>query len=349
MGGPGIEPALLEWARFAYRGWRDEGVSAPSGSPPAAGIECLGLGPLLHRALRHRRDARAEAFAVAHQRAAGPNLALVGRVARARDALLAHGITPVLIKGGAFLLRHSPGDLGVRALADFDLLVGPERFDEAFARLAEAGWRRLVPALTHSSRVAPAITLVTTDARGISVQLDLHRHLAQWPLLKEFPARVIAQAETVGGWPMSTVAHSALLVAAHRARHAFANDARDLVDLAAASHAMDDAAWVRVEDEGAELGLTGALYGAMRQAAWWLDEEGGPGARRAAAVRARLGRGRVALLDRMADPRFVLMRSSPWAGPLGRNFAVFPAAFHAPWRSLVAAAVFLPRRVMEGG
>lgn len=348
MTGPGIEPALREWARFAFRGWRDEGVPAPAGSPPAAGIERLGLGPLLHRALRDRRDARAEAFAVAHQRAAGPNLALVGRVARARDALLAHGITPVLIKGGAFLLRHSPGDLGIRALADFDLLVGPERFDEAFARLAESGWRRLVPALRHSSRVAPAITLVSTDARGVDVQLDLHRHLAQWPLLKEFPARVISQAETVGGWPMSTLAHAALIVGAHRARHAFANDARDLVDLAAASHALDDGAWARVAGEATGLRLTGALHGALRQAACWLDEEDGPLARRAAFLRSHLGRARAALLDRMSDPAFVLTRSSPWSGPLGRNFGVFPAALHAPWRALVAAAVFLPRRVVEG-
>ncbi len=348
MDGSGIEPALRAWTRFACRGWRDEGVATPRGSPPAAGIERLGLAPLLFRALRDRQDARAGLFAAAYHRAAGQNLALFGPMARARDTLLDHGITPLLIKGGAFLLRHAPGDLGVRALADLDVLVGPERFDEALARLTEAGWRRLVPALRYSSRVAPAIALVSTGARGISTQLDLHRHLAQWPLLKELPARAIAQAETVGGWPMISVAHSVLLVAAHRTRHAFANDARDLVDLAAAVTAIDDAAWARVVEEGAGLGLTGALYAVMRQAAWWLDEEDGAIARRAAALRSRLHPARAALLDRLADPAFVLARSSPWAGPLGRNFGVFPAAFHAPWRSLVAAIVFLPRRALEG-
>jgi hypothetical protein len=89
-------------------------------------------------------------------------------------------------------LRHPSSDLGVRAMADFDLLVGPERFDEAFAVLTEAEWRRSSPELKYSSRVSPAVTLSSADVHGATVQIDLHRHLAQWPLLKEMAGLVLA-------------------------------------------------------------------------------------------------------------------------------------------------------------
>jgi hypothetical protein len=232
-------------------------------------------------------------------------------------------------------------------MADFDLLVGPEPFDEAFAALSEAGWRRASPELQFSSRVAPAVTLVTKDAGGVAVQIDLHRHLAQWPLLKEMPARVVAGAEAPGGWHLPSPLHAALVVGLHRTRHAFANDARDLTDLAVTSSTLTDELWGDVVREARLLGLTGALYAVVRQAAWWFGSDGDALTTRAVALRARLGGLRVALLDRMAAPAFALTLSSPWSGPLGRNFGVFPAAFHSPVRSVVAAMVFLPRRVVE--
>ncbi len=338
---------LGAWTRFVARGWRDPSVAAPGCDLPAADLVRLGIGPLAYRVLRDRGDARALQFEPHHRRASLQNLATVARVAPARELLGSRGITPVLIKGGAFLLRHSPSDLGVRAMADFDLLVGPERFDEAFAVLTEAGWRRASPELKYSSRVSPAVTLFSADAHGATVQIDLHRHLAQWPLLKELPAVVIAHAEEQGGWVLPSARHAALIVALHRARHAFANDGRDLLDLAVSTSGIDDSGWAAVLDEARALGVTGALCGAMGQAAWWFGGDGDPLACRSLALRARLGHVRVALLDRMAAPACALTQTSPWSGPVGRNFGVFPAAFDAPLRSLVAAAVFLPRRVME--
>ncbi len=344
----GVEPALREWTRFAWRGWRDATAPAPAGPPPVEALRNLGLAPVVFRLLRRRDDARAAAFGDSHRNTAGSNLLQFARVARARDALAARGITPVLIKGAAFVLRYSPGDAGVRAFADLDLLVGPARFDVALEVLTTSGWRRGAPGLRYSSRVAPAIALVADDPSGMPVQLDLHRGLAQWPLLRRLPAKVMAAAEILGGWPVCSARHLALVAALHRARHAFANDARDLFDTMVATGGLDDASWAGLMEEAAAEGLTGALYGTMRQAAWWFAADEDAALRRVAALRRALGPVRRALLDRMADPALPLTRSSKWSGPAGRNFAVFPAAFHAPFASLVAAAVFLPRRVIEG-
>lgn len=345
---PRPSPELREWTRFAWQGWHDATTRAPAGAPPSAGLRRLGLAPLVFRLLRRRDDERAAGFGDSHRNTAGSNLLLFARAARARDVLAQRAIVPVLIKGGAFVLRSSPNDAGVRAFADLDLLVGPARFDEALAALTAAGWRRGDPALRYSSRVAPAVALVTADPSGLPAQLDLHRHLAQWPLLRALPARVMAGAEPIGGWSVCSTRHAVLVAALHRARHAFANDARDLFDLWVSASGIDEEGWNGLVQEAAAFGLTGALYGAMRQAAWWFGGEDDVVTRRARSLRAPLGRLRAALLDRMAAPAFALTQASPWSGPAGRNFGVFPAAFHAPFASLVAAVVFLPRRVMEG-
>jgi hypothetical protein len=193
------------------------------------------------------------------------------------------------------------------------------------------------------------VTLSADLGGGAEVQLDLHRHLAQWPLLSGLPAEVLQRSEVVNGWRLPSLADAALVLAVHRARHAFANDARDLVDLRHNLAELDDRAWDQLAVDARRLGLTGALYGAMRQALWWFADDLDPALGRLGRLRCELGLVRRAAIDRMANISLPLTQSSPWGGPLGRNFGVFPAAFHAPLRSIVAAAVFLPRRVAEEG
>lgn len=337
---------LRAWTHFAWRAWRDPDVEPPRVALPIEDVRLLGLGPLVFHALRARGDERAAGLTDLHRASAGANLVAFARVARARDALRQHGIAPVLIKGGAFLLRHSAVDVGVRTLADLDLLVEGARFDEALEVLRADGWHAAFPGRARSGRVAPAIGLLAAGAGGAAVQLDLHRHLTQWPLLRALAPRVLAGAETVGGWAVPTARHAVLIVALHRARHAFANDARDLFDLAADATSLGDDGWRSVVEEAEELGLTGALYGALHQAAWWLGDAGI--ARRASGAGERLGPVRRRVIARMADPSFVLTQRSPWMGPLGRNLGVFPAALHAPFASLAAAALYLPARAIEG-
>jgi hypothetical protein len=341
------DASMRRWAWFASRGWRDASMEPPTGEFPVGALRRLGLAPMAHQALRVLGDPRAAELAEDYRTAASRNLALFAKVAAAREVLDAAGIPAVLIKGGAFLVRCCPRDFGTRPMADLDLLVGPDRFDEAFSLLSNAGWRRTSPELKYSSRVSPAVTLSADLGGGAEVQLDLHRHLAQWPLLSGLPAEVLQRSEVVNGWRLPSLADAALVLAVHRARHAFANDARDLVDLYCCIADLDDGDWRHLVVEAGRLGLTAALYGAMRQSLWWFADDLDPALWRLAALRRELGVFRRTAIDRMANISLPLTQSSRWGGPLGRNFGVFPAAFHAPLRSIVAAAVFLPRRVLE--
>ena len=150
------------------------------------------------------------------------------------------------------------------------------------------------------------------------------------------------------GWQTCGPADEILMVAVHRARHVFANDARDLVDLAVAVEELDDPAWEALLDDAEASGLTGALYASLRQMAWWLAGPEDAVTGRVEELRRSLPGARTRQLDGMAGPELVLTRASPLATPLGRHGRVFPATIGGYWRSLAAALVFLPARLVEG-
>jgi hypothetical protein len=313
------------------------------------GLERLRLTPLLFRALRDRGDPRAAELAAGHDRVAAANLVLFSRVADARDVLGQRGLAGVLFKGGAFLVRYSRRDIGMRALGDLDLLVPRERFAEAVAALREAGWRTALEGYHRSGEVAPAHTLCIGEDGdpGGAVQLDVHRQLAQWPLLRTLPARVLSRCEAVGGWRVPSPVDTLLIAALHRARHGFLLDARDLVDLQRTADDLDEAGWRLLADEAGRARLTGAVYAALRQAHWWFGADDEVQRRGRALLRLGLGGLRASLLERMAPGSGPYVPSPVWQRPLARNLLVFPVAFRAPLASLAAAGTFLPRRAWE--
>lgn len=336
-----VPAGVRAWARFAYQGWRDPSLAAPVEPLPALDMRRLGLAPLLHHVLHRRGDARASQFAAEHRQAAENNLRALARVARVRDLLEAHGISPVLIKGGAFLVRYAAGNVGIRAMGDLDLLVARERFDDAFRLLEADGWQRANPELKYSSRVAPAIGL--TD-RATGVHLDLHRELAQWPLLRSLPDGVRARSEVVGGWRVPSAMDMVLVAAVHRARHGFLLGLRDLVDLQCA---LDERGHRPLVGTARETGLAGCAYAAARQAGWWFAEGIQTGSDNVDALSSRLSAMRRYVLRRIAAVERPFAPAPFWQSPMARNLIVFPVVFGAPTRSLAAAAIFLPRRALE--
>jgi hypothetical protein len=83
-------------------------------------------------------DARA-ALRASIEQTAVHNTRTLAELARATAILRAAGIASVAMKGAALLTRHYPRP-GMRYTYDFDLLVDPERIDEAVARLRAAGY-----------------------------------------------------------------------------------------------------------------------------------------------------------------------------------------------------------------
>jgi hypothetical protein len=103
-----------------------------------------------------------------------------GTLAAAIELLDAAGIDPVLAKGAALATTVYP-EPGTRAMADVDLLIGPERVDDAVEVLIAAGWSRVDPVegpFFHDVAVA--------EANGRSV--DLHRWVV-FPRFAPVPER----------------------------------------------------------------------------------------------------------------------------------------------------------------
>jgi hypothetical protein len=261
---------------------------------------------------------------------------------------VSEGVPCVLIKGGAFLVRFSPDDLGVRPLADVDMLVPDGAFERALTLLTGHGWMPIENGKVRSGPMAPAVTLAAETKAGCT-QVDLHRQLAQWPLLPRLPRELLARAEACHDWLVPPARDMVLIAASHRARHGFLLDARDLADVQRAVEDLGKDEWRRLRREAARHGLTGAVYATMRQATWWFGAAG-EWERPSAPVlelRGAIGPLRRTLLERMAHVAGPYAGAPVWQRPVVRNFAVNFAAFHTPSRVLVSAATFLPRRARE--
>jgi hypothetical protein len=84
------------------------------------------------------------------------------------------GVGPILAKGAA-LSTTVYAEPGLRPIADVDLVIGSDGFDDALAAFAAAGWRRPTATLSPYDHAVEVV-----DERGRSI--DLHR----WVLFPRF-------------------------------------------------------------------------------------------------------------------------------------------------------------------
>jgi hypothetical protein len=84
------------------------------------------------------------------------------------------GVRPILAKGAA-LSTTVYAEPGLRPIADVDLVIGSDDFDDALAAFAAAGWRRPTATLSPYDHAVEVV-----DQRGRSI--DLHR----WVLFPRF-------------------------------------------------------------------------------------------------------------------------------------------------------------------
>lgn len=304
------------------------------------------LGPLLYCGLSAARDARAAAFLPDYRQALTANRYRLSHAVAAREALEGAGLRPVLLKGGAFVQRFATATAGVRPMSDLDVLVGPGEFAEAGRVLAGLGFEAVrVDRFPVSHRAAPARSFLKAHG-GSSVEIDLHRAVGQWPVGTALLRVVRDTAERAGGWLVPSLPAAFCLAALHRARHGYLLSCMDLLDVARATTAMDEREWAETVDVAARCAATGAAYAALRQACWWF---GGGDVERARleSLRARIGRARRELLNRMAPLEGPLAAVPFWNRPLVRNLVVIPCATGTPGRALVAMSTFLPLRAAD--
>jgi len=94
----------------------------------------------------------------------------------AAAVLASMGITPLVVKGASLAVSVYPLS-GVRPMADVDLVIGDDRFDEALGALVAAGWYR---PRTLESPFDHAMEILDPEGRAV----DMHR----WVLFPRFAA-----------------------------------------------------------------------------------------------------------------------------------------------------------------
>jgi len=123
-------------------------------------------------------DSERDAVARAHRRAMGEVLLLEEMLLAAVDVLDSVGIAHRVLKGSALSHTVHP-DPSERSFGDNDLLVEPNRINEAVDALVAAGAVRPQPRLTASfdRRFAKSVTLEWLH----NTEIDIHRTLAPGP------------------------------------------------------------------------------------------------------------------------------------------------------------------------
>jgi hypothetical protein len=308
----------------------------PAAGPRAVALaRSLGVAPYVHwRAASglasvspRLADEIAGALETDFDRATERNRRRLARLAECLGALAGRVRPPVVLKGADLAVNAYP-HVGLRTMADVDLLLEREELADAGAALARSGLREVAEGWTRSPR-APRYHLapLVCPATGLVIEL----HWALWDERFAFPGLCLPAADALAAAVPGRIfgAPCRFLGAAHRIGyhcfhlavwHAFELGLRGLVDLA----------WLRARGApaAAELdrGLRGTglapIAGACLDAATRLL---GPGD---APLSLRLERRRVSPLARWLAPIF---RARLWGRPLPAPLAGFPG-----WRHLAA-------------
>lgn len=77
------------------------------------------------------------------------NLQIIAQAKEINTLLLANGITPIFLKGTAFLLEGLYEDIAERMVGDIDFLVSNNNFSKAVALLKNAGYQKTTPKVTN--------------------------------------------------------------------------------------------------------------------------------------------------------------------------------------------------------
>lgn len=200
---------------------------------------------------------------------AAVRLALDCATAETVDALRAHGVRAILMKGPA-ISRWLYDQASDRGYGDIDLLVSPGQFDAAAEVLGELGYQGVLPARWLGIR---AVEVVEHEQHFVRdgqwpVEVDLHRQLL-WTADDPSDAWRLLSADTeqmeVGGADVDVLrpAARAVILALHAAQHG-SGFPRALIDLQLAIDGLDPELWRAAAGLADDLGVSGPFATGLR-------------------------------------------------------------------------------------
>ena len=189
-------------------------------------------------------------------------------LAEISERLAAGGIDSIVLKGLP-LSQQLHGNPLLRESIDIDLLVSPERFEEAAAILLETGWRRVGPDFGETPRRKQWYDRLVHDCPFIGpggIVVELHRRLLENPYLFNAPFGRLWQegrTQTAGEHAYRVLGDGHLLfyLAFHGAAHGW-HRLKWLCDIAALLAAADEQ-WLARSSARCPRGLATALGSAL--------------------------------------------------------------------------------------
>lgn len=245
------------WRRFAIAGG-----APPEGLPPWSALYRDGL--LLRVARRLGRPVP-EAFTAFATATRAANIVRLRDLHEVAATLATSGVDCVAVKGAARLVV-APACVATRPMSDLDLLVAPRDYADAVAALEQSGFRAIDERRPVSSSWTCEVEL-RRQRGSFTTAIDLHRGLHHGPVWRELAEGVLDRARVVGGVSVPSPVDALLIIAAHRTRHDFRGDLREVGDawelLAALSE--EEAAGLVQQAGAAQLG--GALWALLYELA----------------------------------------------------------------------------------
>ena len=331
--------ACMRWGRWAWSTIRGTRPDLPQAPLPDALIRAQRLEGLLYAALRASGDERQGRFAVDAREIVASNLIRPIALAPVLAALDAAGVKALVFKGAATTERFELLK-GIRGVGDADLLVSPAEFRSARRVLIDLGFAE--------ERSGEPLSYWSNNERSFvggspELPIDLHRGLHRWPLFSELAADALADAERgTLGWTPSLIS-TPLLAAAHRAKHGYTADARELLDVASAFETYEHRDFTTLVVRSGQLRMSGALYALWSLVRAWFGPTSRAETRAYAELRASLG-WRRGLLDRLVALDSPSDENKPWRGRAFLKLYVPHPLLAERWASpaaLLAAHVLL--------
>lgn len=248
---------VCAWTAWAYATlFREQSPQRPLGDLPWTELRPLGLSALLHQALKNTGEPVPDASLSLRLRLTARNAVLLELAQRAGKALQDEGIRHLSMKGVATIARF-PACRALRPMADVDMLVSSHDFDRA---------HRCLLALGASADQSYPLSRFWSCERSAHFKLgqleatvDLHRSIHQWPLLRSLAVSALEQTQVHSGLHLPAPIPSLLLIAAHRARNGFGDDARELLDARLLLDLLGSEGWSELLRQSQQHRLEGAL------------------------------------------------------------------------------------------
>ena len=263
-----VKPNEKVWIVYAISALLGESVSPPSLPLPIEQLEQSRLMPLVDWALcTHRIDiAQGEykpgkySFSKLHNELKLYELGCISTLFQSEEIELR------ALKGIAACLHLYEHKTAVRPMADIDILVKSDDFQNSINALLSLGYELKSDQISVDSSSVNQVSLVKNIGQ-LHCWIDLHRLFHNWPILHALPARCFEKefSNTIHGIPVISKELAFVWEIGHRAKDFYLGDSRGLVDLRMYMHSMSDSEWERTIQILNELDLVRHTVITLRQ------------------------------------------------------------------------------------